>query len=53
MNAIYPKARVVTEQNLEEHLNGLIESNDVILAQGAGSISNIINQLVQRDKHYD
>lgn len=39
----------VDEQNLETHLNSLIEDGDVILAQGAGSISQIIQKLAQRD----
>lgn len=49
INSIMPKATIVNEQNLEEHLNRLIGENDVILAQGAGTISTIINTLVQRD----
>ena len=49
INSISSKATLVNEQNLEEHLNRLIGPNDVILAQGAGTISGIINNLVQRD----
>jgi UDP-N-acetylmuramate--alanine ligase len=50
INSIAPKAIMVNEHNLEEHLNRLIGSDDVILAQGAGTISQIINNLVQRDQ---
>lgn len=50
INSIAPKAVIVNEHNLEEHLNQLITDNDVILAQGAGSISQIITNLVQRDQ---
>lgn len=49
INSIAPKAVIVNEQNLEEHLNQLIGTDDVILAQGAGTISQIITNLIQRD----
>ncbi len=49
INSIAPKAMIVNEHNLEEHLNRLIMDNDVILAQGAGTISQIINTLMRRD----
>lgn len=50
INSMAPKAVLVNEHNLEEHLDQLIVENDVILAQGAGTISQIINALIQRDK---
>ncbi|MCQ8811506.1 hypothetical protein NQU36_26215, partial [Escherichia coli] len=50
INSIAPKAVIVNEQNLEEHLNQLIGTDDVILAQGAGTISQIITNLIQRDR---
>lgn len=49
INARSLKAIVVNEHNLEEHLNQIIAEDDVILAQGAGTISQIINQLIRRD----
>ena len=39
----------MNEQNIEEHLNRIIVEGDVILAQGAGTISQIINNLMRRD----
>ncbi len=35
----------IKEQNLEEHLNKIVREGDVILMQGAGSISQIANNL--------
>ncbi len=49
INVSHPKAILVNEHSLESHLNDIIGENDVILAQGAGSISQIINALVQRE----
>ncbi len=49
INANGPKAVIVNEQNIEEHLNRIIVEGDVILAQGAGTISQIINNLMRRD----
>ncbi|PJD92765.1 MAG: UDP-N-acetylmuramate--L-alanine ligase [Legionella sp.] len=49
INASMPKAIVVNEDNLEEYLNQIVTKDDVILAQGAGTISQIINNLVRRD----
>ena len=49
INSLSNKAVMVNEHNLEEHLNQVITDDAVILAQGAGSISQIINNLVQRD----
>ena len=50
INSMSPKAVLVNEHTLEEHLDQLIVEDDVILAQGAGTISQIINALMQRDK---
>ncbi len=41
------KVTLVTEQNLEEHLDGLIVDGDVILMQGAGSIGQMATNLLQ------
>ena len=49
INLKHSKAVVVSEKNLESQLNELIGENDVILAQGAGSISQIVNALMQRE----
>lgn len=49
INANGPKAVIVNEQNLEEHLNQMIVEGDVVLAQGAGTVSQIINNLIRRD----
>lgn len=49
INTLSSNAMVVNEDNLEEHLNKIIAEDDVILAQGAGTISQIINQLIRRD----
>lgn len=43
------KATLVNEHTLESHLNHIIGDNDVILSQGAGNISQVINTLVQRE----
>lgn len=49
INVTSQKARVVNEATLEAHLNDIIGKEDVILVQGAGSISQIINNLIRRD----
>ncbi|MCX7090360.1 MAG: UDP-N-acetylmuramate--L-alanine ligase [Legionellales bacterium] len=49
INANGPKAVIVNEQNLEEYLNQIIVEGDVVLAQGAGTISQTINNLIRRD----
>lgn len=49
INAVMTKAVLVNEQNLEEQLNQIVNKDDVILAQGAGTISQIIHNLVRRD----
>lgn len=50
INALKHKATLVNEATLEEQLNQIVGANDVILAQGAGSISQIIGALVKRDQ---
>lgn len=39
---------LVNEKTLTEHLNALVQEGDVILMQGAGSISQLANQLMQQ-----
>ena len=49
-NAIETRGNSVTlvnEKTLADHLNQLIREGDVILMQGAGSISQLANQLMQ------
>lgn len=50
-NAIDTRGTAVTlvnEKTLAEHLNKLVREGDVILMQGAGSISQLANQLMQK-----
>ncbi len=49
INAVMTKAVLVNEHNLEEQLDQIVTKDDVILAQGAGTISQIIHNLVRRD----
>ena len=47
----FPHVSVVSENNVEEHLDKLVVEGDVILMQGAGSISQMANNIVkERDK---
>lgn len=48
INLRSPKATLVTEQNLEQHLDRLIMPGDVILMQGAGSIGQLAINLMQK-----
>ena len=41
---------LVTEQNLDQHLNKLVVDGDVILMQGAGSIGQLATNLMRVDK---
>jgi UDP-N-acetylmuramate--alanine ligase len=41
------KATLVTEQNIEQHLERLIKDGDVILMQGAGNIGQLAINLMQ------
>lgn len=41
---------LVNEGNLENELDKLIKDNDIVLAQGAGSISKIINGVVEKSR---
>ncbi|MCR9191965.1 MAG: UDP-N-acetylmuramate--L-alanine ligase [Gammaproteobacteria bacterium] len=50
INETASKAVLVNEDNLEDHLNRIVSSDDVILVQGAGSISQIIGNLIRRDE---
>lgn len=47
INQKQSKATLVTESNLEEHLNQSVRDGDVILMQGAGSIGQYANNLMQ------
>lgn len=48
INERSPKARLVTEQNFEAHLDQLVVEGDVILMQGAGSIGQLAVNLMQK-----
>lgn len=47
INQLSPKATLVAEQNIEQHLDKLVRDGDVILMQGAGSIGQISVNLMQ------
>ena len=42
------KATLVTEQNFEQHLDGMVRDGDVILMQGAGNIGQLAINLMQK-----
>ena len=42
------KATLVTEQNLEQHLDRLVKDGDVILMQGAGSIGQLAVNMMKK-----
>lgn len=48
INMHSPKATLVTEQNLEQNLDGLVRDGDVVLMQGAGSIGQLAAGLMQK-----
>ncbi len=48
INAKFPKARLVTEENFEAQLEQLVVEGDVILMQGAGSIGQLAINLMQK-----
>ena len=43
-----PKATLITEQNLEQHLDNLVKEGDVVLMQGAGNIGQLAINLMQK-----
>ena len=47
INQLSPKATLVTEQNLSQHLDRLVQDGDVILMQGAGNIGQMAVNLMQ------
>ena len=44
----FPKVNLVTEQNLEQTLDAIVGEGDVILMQGAGSIGQIAQNIMQQ-----
>ena len=50
INIHSPKATLVTEQNIEQHLEQLVKDGDVILMQGAGNIGQLAINLMQASR---
>ena len=48
INLRSPKVTLVTEQNIEQHLDRIVMDGDVILMQGAGSIGQLAINLTQK-----